>query len=164
MDLEITKRKIKPSEMTLERCLASNPVYNPGRREEIKYLDTGLERATKGEIRAEVMQVSTGVSRPTGWHYHTCDVQFLYMMKGWVKLELPKEGTIVLEAGDSITIPGGMVHQELASSDDMELMEVTVPAKMGTVPVDDPEWAKENASDYSDEISHAVKAGHAANT
>jgi len=164
MDLEITKRKVKPSEMTVERGLAANPKYNPGRREEIKYRDTGLERATQGDVRAEVMEVAKGVSRPTGWHYHTCDVQFLHMIKGWVKLELPNEGAMILEAGDSITIPGGMIHQELSSSDNMELLEVTIPAKMGTVAVDKPDWATEDASDYGDEISHAIKAGHAADT
>jgi len=164
MDLEMTERKVKPSEMTLERSLASKPVFNPGRREEIKYRDTGLERASKGEIRGEVMHISTGVSRPTGWHYHTCDVQFLHMIKGWVKLEVPGEGVMLLEPGDSITIPGGMIHQELSSSDNMELLEITIPAKMGTIVVDKPDWAQEDASDYSTEISHAVKEGHAKKT
>jgi len=164
LNLKITKRKVHPSDMTVERSLAASPVFNPGRREEIKYRDLGLEQATKGEIRGEIMHISTGVSRPTGWHYHTCDVQFLHMIKGWVKMEFPGEGPMTLEAGDSITIPGGVVHQELCSSDNMELLEVTIPAKIGTVNVDAPEGAQEKASDYSDEISPAVKAGHAADT
>lgn len=162
MEVKMTKRKTKPSDMTVERSVASNPVFNPGRREEIKYRDMGLEKATKGDVRAEVMHVSVGVSRPTGWHYHECDFQYLHMIKGWVKMEFPGEGSMILEAGDSITIPGGVIHQELASSDNMELLEITVPAKIGTVPVDEPEWAKEKASDYHDELSPAIKAGHAA--
>jgi len=162
MDLEMTERKTKPADMTVERSLASDPVFNPGRRQEIKYRDMGLERATKGDIRAEVMHISEGVSQPTGWHYHECDVQYLHMIKGWVKMEFPGEGPIILEAGDSITIPGGNIHQELCSSDNMELLEITIPAKIGTVPVDEPEGAQEKASDYSDTISHAVKLGHAA--
>ena len=30
-------------------------------------------------------------------------------------------------------IPGGTVHQEIATSDTMELLEVSVPARLGTV-------------------------------
>jgi hypothetical protein len=29
-------------------------------------------------------------------------------------------------------IPGGLPHQEIATSDDLELVEVSVPAEMGT--------------------------------
>lgn len=35
-------------------------------------------------------------------------------------------------------IPGGTVHQEIATSDVMELLEVSVPAKLGTVNCDAP--------------------------
>ena len=43
-----------------------------------------------------------------------------------------------LEAGDSAFIPGGMRHNELSTSDDLEILEVSVPADMGTVPVEPP--------------------------
>jgi hypothetical protein len=33
-------------------------------------------------------------------------------------------------------IPGGLTHQEIATSDDLELVEVSVPAEMGTEPCD----------------------------
>lgn len=32
----------------------------------------------------------------------------------------------------SVMIPGGLPHQEIATSDDLELVEVSVPAEMGT--------------------------------
>jgi len=161
--MEMTPRKVKPDDMTVVKREAANPIFNPGRRAEIKYRDLGLEEATKGEIRAETMNISTGSSRPTGWHYHECDVQFLHIIKGWVKMEFPGEGPIVLSPGDSITIPGGVVHQELGSSDHMELIEISIPAKLGTVNVDEPEGAQEKASDYG-EISPPIKAGHASDT
>jgi len=59
------------------------------------------------------------------------------MIKGWVKLEFA-DRTVILQDGDSILIPGGTVHQEVASSDPMELLEISLPAKLGTVVVDAP--------------------------
>jgi len=162
--MDITERKVGPDDMTVVYRDSENPKYNPGRRVEIKYRDLGLEEATKGEIRAEIMEIKKGSSNPTGWHYHQCDVQFLHMIKGWVKMEFPGQGPMILKEGESITIPGGVVHQELGSSDNMELVEITIPAKIGTVNVDTPDWGQEKAEDYSDEISTPVKQGHAADT
>jgi quercetin dioxygenase-like cupin family protein len=114
--------------------------FNAGRRAEIKYRDLGVQGATKGDMRAEVMHIAPGTpSRPTGWHYHTADIQFLLMLKGWVKLEFADGGVIILQEGDSVMIPGGTVHQELCSSDPMELLEISLPAKLGTVNCDAPE-------------------------
>ncbi len=156
IDLDITPRKVKPTEMGVEIREGDKPKLTPGRRKEIQYVDLGLESATKGELRGEKMQISVGVSQPTGWHYHECDIQFLHMIKGWVKMEFPDTGVMTLKPGDSISIPGGVIHQELCSSDDMELIEVTVPAKIGTVNVEAPDWGKEKASDYSDKISKPI--------
>lgn len=77
--------------------------------------------------------------QPTGWHYPVCEVQFVYTLKGWVELEFEDGTHCRLVAGDSVFIPGGMRHQETRTSDDLEILEVSVPADMGTVPVDPPE-------------------------
>jgi mannose-6-phosphate isomerase-like protein (cupin superfamily) len=109
--------------------------YNPGRRPEIKYRDLGVEDASNGRMRAEVMHIGASGSpaQPTGWHYHECEIQFLYMLKGWVDLEFGDRGVVRLSAGESMMIPGGTVHQELRASEPMELLEVSVPARLGTV-------------------------------
>jgi len=113
--------------------------FTPGRRPEIKYRDLGVKDATDGRMRAEVMHVSAdSPAQPTGWHYHTCEIQFLYMLKGWVDLEFGDRGVVRLEAGDSMMIPGGMVHQEIAASPVMELLEVSLPAQLGTVNCEPP--------------------------
>lgn len=149
--LEITPRKTASIDMKIQRASAQDKKFNPGRRVEIRYQDLGLQEATNGELRAEVMHIgNVGESRPTGWHYHTADVQFLHVIKGWVRMEFPELGVVVLEEGDSITIPGGTVHQELAASNPVELLELTMPGKISTVNVAPPEWAKEKAENYGD--------------
>jgi hypothetical protein len=44
-----------------------------------------------------------------------------------------------MEAGDSMFIPGGCVHNELRTSNDIEILEVSTPGELGTVPVDAPQ-------------------------
>jgi len=110
------------------------PVYKPGRRPEIQYRDLFVKDATDGNMRCEVMHVVPGdPSRPTGWHYHTADLQFLYILRGWVDMDIDGIGPVRLSEHDSVLIPGGTVHQELRSSDEMELLEVSIPAALGTV-------------------------------
>jgi quercetin dioxygenase-like cupin family protein len=43
-----------------------------------------------------------------------------------------------VKAGESIYIPGGLKHNEIATSDDFEILEVSVPAEMGTESCDPP--------------------------
>ena len=100
--------------------------------------DLGVTKATDGWMRAQVTSALTGMTQPTGWHYHVCEGQFVYTLKGWVELEFEDGTNCRLEAGDSVFIPGGMLHQENRTSDDLEILEVSVPADMGTVAVDPP--------------------------
>jgi uncharacterized protein YjlB len=60
------------------------------------------------------------------------------MLRGWVDLEFEGGKKVRLEAGDSVMIPGGAPHQEIRTSDDFEILEVSVPAEMGTVNCDPP--------------------------
>ena len=124
-------------EIAMKFAMASNSDihFNPGRRPEIKYRDLGVADASNGRMRAEVMHIGASGSpaQPTGWHYHECEIQFLYMLKGWVDLEFGDRGIVRLSEGESMMIPGGMVHQELRASEPMELLEVSVPARLGTV-------------------------------
>ena len=109
-----------------------------GRRSFFKYRDLGVTAASSGRIRAQVTIGADGMTQPTGWHYHVCEGQFVYTLKGWVELEFEDGTSCRLEAGDSCFIPGGMRHNEIGTSDDLEILEVCLPADMGTVPVDPP--------------------------
>ena len=123
----------------LRHATEENSPYVAGRRAFFKYRDLGVTDATNGQMRAQVMSAITGMTEPTGWHYHVCEGQFVYALRGWVDLEFETGETIHMKAGESLFIPGGMRHNEIATSDDVEILEVSVPADMGTVPCDPPE-------------------------
>lgn len=127
-----------PSTKTYAHAKQSEAQYVQGRRAFFKYRELGVTAASQGQIRAQVTSATAGMSKPTGWHYHVCESQLVYMISGWVDLEFEDGKTIRVEAGDSLYIPGGLRHNEIRTSDTFELLEVSVPADMGTVPCDAP--------------------------
>ena len=124
--------------MTLTISRKSNPVYKEGRRVFFKYRDLGVADATGGTMRAQIMEAITGMTEPTGWHVHHCEAQFIYIIKGWVELEFEDGTRTRLEAGDSAVIPGEMKHNEFGTSDDVAILELSIPGPMGTTPCDPP--------------------------
>jgi quercetin dioxygenase-like cupin family protein len=122
----------------LAHATADNATYVPGRRSFFKYRDLGVTDATAGKLRAQVTSATQGLGQPTGWHYHVCEQQFVYMLKGWVDLEFEDGTKLRLNPGDSLMIPGGMRHNETGTADELELLEVSVPAEMKTVACEPP--------------------------
>ena len=116
----------------------SEPNFVQGRRDFLKYKELGVAKASQGRIRAQLTLAEAGMSEPTGWHIHLCEGQFVYMLSGWVDLEFAGGVVERIEAGDALFIPGGTPHNEIATSDSFELLEVSVPADMGTEPCDPP--------------------------
>ena len=116
-----------------------NPVMVPGRRDFLQYRELGVTKASEGKIRAQITSASQGLSEETGWHIHHCEGQFVYMLSGWVDLVFAGGHVERVGPGDSIYIPGNTPHNETATSDTFELLEVSIPADMGTEPCDAPD-------------------------
>ena len=121
-----------------------NAPFVPGRRSFFKYRDLGLTDATNGFARAQVT-LATDVIEQTGWHYHICDVHFIYALRGWIELQFEDGRIFRVGTGESLFIPPGLKHNEIAISTDLELFEMSVPAKMSTVACDRPEHLPQGA-------------------
>ena len=117
----------------------STPEYSTGRRAFFKYREMGVGEASGGKFRVQVMSTEKGLSEPTGWHYHVCEGQFVFMLRGWVDLVFENGDEIRVGEGDSVYIPGGLRHNETATSDTFELIEVSVPADLRTELCDPPD-------------------------
>ena len=119
--------------MKLVKGFRSTTPYAPGRRSFFEYRDLGVEAATNGRMRAVQNNSIAGMTQPTGWHYHDCEMQFVYVLKGRLTIEF-EDGTVgTFSAGDSFFVPGGMKHNEIYVSEDKEALEVSVPGKIGTI-------------------------------
>jgi uncharacterized RmlC-like cupin family protein len=116
-----------------------NPQMVPGRRDFMQYRELGVTAASQGRIRAQITSSTAGLSEPTGWHVHLCEGQLVYMLNGWVDLEFAGGRVERVSAGDSMYIPGDTPHNEIATSNAFELIEISIPADMGTVVCDAPD-------------------------
>jgi quercetin dioxygenase-like cupin family protein len=103
-----------------------------GLRSYFEYRDLGIERATRGEVVAHVIRARAGKAPHGEWHAHDCKVQFVYVLKGWVRFEYEGVGEVLMKAGSCFYQPPRIRHRELAHSRDLEMIEVVSPAKFKT--------------------------------
>lgn len=107
--------------------------FTGGLRGFFEYRDLGISEATNGRVQAHVIRARPGDGEAGAAHYHRLDFQMVYVLKGWVKFEYEGVGEVLLEAGSCVHQPPGIRHAELAHSDDLELIEITMPAEFETV-------------------------------
>ena len=88
----------------LGHSTAKHPVMVEGRRDFFTYRDLAVKDASGGQMRAQLTKAKTGMTQPTGWHYHLCDNQFVYVLNGWVELEFETGEMLRLGAGDGCAL------------------------------------------------------------
>lgn len=83
-----------------------------------------------GSIIASHIHIPTGGPVPDMVHYHTIGFQLIYCYRGWVKLVYEDQGPpFILRAGDCVTQPPEIRHRVLESSDNLQVIEIGVPAE-----------------------------------
>ena len=103
-----------------------------GLRGYFEYRDLGIERATKGKVVAHVIRARPGKAPHGEWHYHDVNVQFVYVLKGWVLFEYEGVGKVMMKAGSCFYQPPRIRHRELKHSRDLEMIEIVSPAVFKT--------------------------------
>jgi mannose-6-phosphate isomerase-like protein (cupin superfamily) len=105
-----------------------------GLRTYAHYRDLGITEATDGLARAHVIRL-IGPCNPdevSKLHFHDVEFQMVYVLKGWVKSYLEGVGETTFQAGSSWTQPPKIKHLIMDYSDDVELLEVILPADFET--------------------------------
>ena len=121
--------------------------FGPGLRGAALYADLGVAEATGGQFRAHVIKWNeeqlekdrkAGVRPVTGMHRHHYDFHFNYVLKGWTRFVIEGvEGEITCKEGDSYLLPSRILHNEIASSDDVVILEIYGPANVATEQLED---------------------------
>jgi quercetin dioxygenase-like cupin family protein len=114
-----------------------------GLRSCFEYRDLGIAEATGGRAMAHVVRAKPGAHVGFGWHQHNLEFQMYYVLKGWVEFNYEGVGRVRAEAGSCVHQPPGIRHAEIANSDDLELIEITLPGEFETVEVEAPRQAAE---------------------
>jgi len=82
-----------------------------------------------GGIIASHIRIPKGGPVPDVVHYHTIGFQLIFCYQGWVKLVYEDQGpAFILEEGDCVTQPPEIRHRVLEASDNLEVIEIGVPA------------------------------------
>jgi uncharacterized cupin superfamily protein len=106
-----------------------------GLRTYAKYRDLGIADATHGLAQAHVIRL-IGPCNPaevSKLHYHDVEFQMVYVLKGWVKTYMEGQGETLMKEGSAWTQPPRIKHLIMDYSDDVELLEVILPAEFKTV-------------------------------
>jgi mannose-6-phosphate isomerase-like protein (cupin superfamily) len=106
-----------------------------GLRTYAHYRDLGIAEASQGLAQAHVIRL-IGPCNPaevSKLHFHDVDFQMVYVLKGWVKTYMEGQGETLMKEGSAWTQPPRIKHLIMDYSDDVELLEVILPAEFKTV-------------------------------
>jgi mannose-6-phosphate isomerase-like protein (cupin superfamily) len=106
-----------------------------GLRSYAHYRDLGVAAASGGLAQAHVIRL-IGPCNPaevSKLHFHDVEFQMVYVLKGWVKTYMEGQGETLMQQGSAWTQPPRIKHLIMDYSDDVELLEVILPAEFKTV-------------------------------
>jgi quercetin dioxygenase-like cupin family protein len=103
-----------------------------GLRSFFEYRDLGIREATDGKVAAHVIRARPGEEVSGGRHHHELEFQMIYCLKGWIKFHYEGVGEVMLVPGTCVHQPPGIRHTELGHSEDLELLEIVMPADFET--------------------------------
>lgn len=111
---------------------AKDAEFHQGLRPFFAYRDLGIQAATAGWVAAHVIRAVPGQGFASQPHRHGTEFQLVYVLKGWIEFEYEGQGVVRLEAGSCVHQPPNIRHRELGHSEDVEMLEIVLPAGFST--------------------------------
>ena len=121
--------------MTTQGFIASHArdaQFERGLRSFYEYRDLGIKKATDGRVDAHVIRAAAGQEFSSQPHLHKTDFQLVYILKGWIEFDYEGQGRVRLEAGSCVYQPPKIRHREVGHSEDIEMLEIVLPAGFET--------------------------------
>jgi mannose-6-phosphate isomerase-like protein (cupin superfamily) len=113
------------------RHVAATATWAPWRVRGFEASDTGIAEATNGLAGMRVLRAKG--AQAAAPQRHDAEFCFYFVLRGAVTVEL-EDMPRVLTADDSIAIPSGMAYTLANASNDLELLEITLPGEIGNAP------------------------------
>jgi len=130
--------KKSPARKTASKTVAKSTARKTkadGLRTCAQYRDLGIAEASHGLAQAHVIRL-IGPCNPaevSKLHFHDVEFQMVYVLKGWIKTYMEGQGETLMKEGSAWTQPPRIKHLIMDYSDDVELLEVILPAEFKTV-------------------------------
>lgn len=110
-----------------------------GLRADAEYRDLGLAAATGGRIGAKHIRAIRPMEKETGWHWHDMTGHFVYVLRGWITFRFAGVAEpVTVREGACLSQPAGVAHNVIARADDLELIEINMPAGYSTRDIEPP--------------------------
>jgi mannose-6-phosphate isomerase-like protein (cupin superfamily) len=123
----------------LSLVTADAPFTRDGPRADVEYRDLGLSAATGGRIGAKHIRAIAPFAAETGWHWHDMTAHVVYVLRGSISFRYEGvPGTVTVAAGGCLSQPAGVPHNVVGRTDDLELVEINLPAEFGLFDLDRP--------------------------
>ena len=133
-DMKLPNGPANPSRVFHEQRFVHHKVdeavWKPFRVPGLQSRDTTIAAHTNDVAGVHVIRAGHGA---TEWTKHTTDILFTFVMEGTMVLEGEGSDPYPLEAGDAFVIPPDMKTRYAKPSDDLELLEVSLPAAFDTI-------------------------------
>ena len=102
--------------------------------------DLGMIAATGGLVDAHVNRRARpfNAKEISSRHFHNVHYQMVYVLKGWVRNEFEGHGEHLMKEGSCWIQPPRIKHTVLGFSDDLEILEIIIPANYDTITVNEP--------------------------
>ncbi|MBM3522103.1 MAG: cupin domain-containing protein [Alphaproteobacteria bacterium] len=119
--------------------LAPEAFKREGLRADAEYRDLGLAAATGGRIGAKHIRAIRPMEKETGWHWHDMTGHFVYVLRGWITFRFAGVAEqVTVREGGCLSQPAGIAHNVIARADDLELIEINMPAEYSTRDIEAP--------------------------
>ena len=113
------------------RHRARDAVWKSARLPGFSACDTGIAVATGGLANAQVAR-RTGEGGDTAEASHDADILFTFVLEGGMTLRVPDHEACALRAGDAFVLPPGLRSAYERCTDDLALLEVSLPGAFAT--------------------------------
>jgi len=129
-DMELPTADVRPErEFGGQRFVfhqAKQADWIPWRSDGWEARDTGIGEATNGEASVAVVRPTSALSgEPMS---HDAEFLFRFVLQGSMTLAIESRESRRLSAADSFVVPAGLAHTFSDASDDLEILEVALPA------------------------------------
>lgn len=106
-------------------------VWSPWRIDGFEARDTGIGNATGGIANVQVVRPLAGAAQAPATRHNT-DILFTFVKEGAMNLKAEGHKTHALVAGDAFVVPPDMPVAYWGCSDDLELLEISLPGEFET--------------------------------
>ena len=113
------------------RHMARDAIWSPGRLPGFSVCDTGIAAATGGLANARVARYTGGANGAADTS-HDADILFTFVLEGAMTLHAQGCQPCMLRAGDAFVLPPGLRSTYQRCTDDLRLLEVSLPGAFAT--------------------------------